>query len=105
MKRVILTLIVAAFVATGSLALAGQGPAEIKMPAKMGEISFPHHAHQTKVPDCKTCHHKGVDAGACRSCHGVKPDAPKMKDAAHKLCKDCHKTMNGPTKCTDCHKK
>jgi hypothetical protein len=47
----------------------------------------------------------GVEAGACRSCHGVKSEAPKAKDAFHTLCRDCHKKNDGPTKCGGCHKK
>jgi predicted CXXCH cytochrome family protein len=106
MKRIVAVLLALAFLAAGSLVAiaADKGPAEIKLEAKMGTVTFNHAAHQERVPDCKTCHHKGVEAGACRSCHdGTK--APSMKDAAHKLCKDCHKEKGGPTSCKDCHKK
>jgi predicted CXXCH cytochrome family protein len=106
MKRLLAILLVTAFVAVGSLAIAAgeKGPAEVKFGAKMGAVTFNHTMHQGKVPDCKTCHHKGVEAGACRACHdGTK--GPAFKDTSHKLCKDCHKDKGGPTKCGDCHKK
>jgi predicted CXXCH cytochrome family protein len=45
--------------------------------------------------ECKTCHGEGTPA-----------KIELEKDAAHALCKDCHKTKGaGPTKCGDCHKK
>lgn len=105
MKKLVILLVVVGFVAgTALFAAANNGPAEIKLEASMGTVTFNHAAHQAKVSDCKTCHHKGVEAGACRSCHdGTK--APKAKDAFHKRCKGCHKEQNGPTKCKECHKK
>ena len=107
MKRILAIMVAVGLVALGTATLvsADNGPEEIKLPAKMGEVTFPHKAHQEKVSDCTTCHHKGVEAGTCGSCHdGTK--APKAKDAFHKLCKDCHKDMkSGPTGCKDCHKK
>ena len=106
MKRVIVTLLAIAFLAVGAtFVVADNGPAEIKLPAKMGEVTFPHAAHQAKVPDCTECHHKGVEAGKCSSCHGVDAAAPKAKDAFHKQCKSCHKAQGGPTGCKGCHKK
>jgi len=106
MKRMLAILVAVGLVALGcaTFASADNGPAEIKLPASMGTVTFPHKAHQDKIGDCAKCHHKGVEAGACSSCHdGTK--APKFKDVAHKLCKDCHKEQGGPTNCKDCHKK
>jgi len=106
MKKIVMLLVVVGLVATTAMfAMANNGPAEVKLEASMGTVTFPHAAHQAKVGDCKTCHHNGVEAGACRSCHGVKPEAPKAKTAFHKLCKTCHKKQNGPTKCKGCHVK
>lgn len=82
-----------------------QGPAQIKLPASKGVVTFDHATHQQLVGDCTTCHHAGLEAGSCKSCHGVKPEAPKTMTAYHKLCKDCHKQGNGPTKCSGCHVK
>jgi len=105
MKRVLVILFATAFVATlVSLAFA-EVPKEVTFESgKMGVVTFDHTAHQ-KVADCATCHHKGVEAGACRACHGVDKAAPDMKTAAHKMCKDCHKEKGAPTGCKDCHKK
>ena len=58
-----------------------------------GNITFNHKAHQDKLGDCAKCH------------EGTPAKIEVSKDLAHKeLCKDCHKAMNGPTKCNDCHK-
>jgi len=106
MKRFITILLAVTFLASGALiAFADNGPAEVKLEASMGTVTFQHQAHQARVADCTTCHHKGVEAGACTSCHGVKAEAPKAKDAFHKLCKGCHADKGGPTGCKDCHKK
>lgn len=106
MKKVLVTLLALSLLALGSTAVfAGAGPDEVKFPAKMGEVTFPHAAHQDVVSDCTECHHKGVDAGACTSCHGVDAAAPKAKDAFHTQCKGCHKETAGPTGCKDCHKR
>jgi len=106
MKKIVILLVVAGLVATTAMfAMANNGPADIKLEASMGAVAFPHAAHQTTVPECTTCHHKGVEAGTCSSCHGVDAAAPKAKDAFHKLCKDCHKAQGGPSKCKECHVK
>jgi len=104
MKKFLILLVAMSFVTIGALGVvaANNGPAEIKLPAKMGEVTFNHAAHQERVADCKTCHHQG-EGTACRSCHGVKPDAPEAKMAFHSACKSCHKEQNGPTKCKQCH--
>lgn len=107
MKRIAVILTVLAFVAAGSfLAIASEkGPAEIKLEAKMGTVTFNHEAHQGKVTDCTECHHKGVEAGKCTGCHGVTEGVPSAKDAFHSKCKGCHQEKGGPTSCKDCHKK
>ncbi len=108
MKRLITVLLAVAFLATGALvAVASEkGEAEYTFEAKNGNITFPHEAHQGIVEDCKTCHHEGVEAGACRTCHTKeKGDVPTFKSAAHKMCKSCHKAQAGPTKCSGCHVK
>jgi hypothetical protein len=107
MKRFIAVLFVAGFMAAGALVAtaADKGQETVKYETKMGAVTFEHQAHQTRVEDCTTCHHAGVEAGKCSTCHDVDPAAPKQKDAFHKLCKDCHKDKGGPTGCKDCHKK
>ncbi len=104
MKKFLILLVALSMVSAAGFAViaAENGPSEIKLPAKMGEITFNHAAHQSRVADCTTCHHQG-EGTACSSCHGVKPEAPEAKKAFHTLCKDCHKKQNGPTKCKECH--
>ena len=109
MKRLIVLLIVAAFVCTAFVAVAqDKGPAVIKMDkAKTGVVTFDHAKHQADTPDCNVCHHTdGFEK--CDSCHAKKKDGnkPKYKDAMHTNCKGCHKEMKkGPTKCKGCHVK
>ena len=94
MKRLIVTLLVAAFVVAGSfsIAAADNGPAEIKFPASMGEVTFPHAMHQEKLKDCKLCHQ-----AAPGKIEGF------GKDWAHKTCKGCHKEKGVSTSCKTCH--
>jgi predicted CXXCH cytochrome family protein len=90
MKKIAIAMIAA-------IAFAGTAFAAdvIDLPAKNGNISFPHKKHQDALKDCKACHEK-----APGKIEGF------GKDAAHKLCKGCHETKKaGPTKCGECHKK
>ena len=90
MKRIITAA--ALIVVTAVMALAAD---TITLPAKNGDISFPHKKHQELLKDCKTCHEKGPG-----KIEGF------GKDWAHKTCKGCHETKKlGPTKCGECHKK
>ena len=58
-----------------------------------GTVTFDHKAHHDKLGDCAKCH------------QGEPAKIEVNKDGAHgDLCKNCHKEMNGPTKCNDCHK-
>ena len=67
----------------------------ITLPAKNGDITFPHKKHQELLKDCKLCHEKGPG-----KIEGL------GKDWAHKTCKGCHEEKKaGPTKCAECHKK
>ena len=86
---------------------AHHGPEKVVLSASMGDVTFEHFSHQDAVEDCTTCHHAGVEAGKCSSCHGVNEDAPSAKDAFHKSCKGCHQEVGGnaPTKCKGCHVK
>jgi len=60
---------------------------------KKGTVTFNHKAHQDALGDCAKCH------------EGEPAKIAVDKDFAHTTCKGCHKEMNGPTKCNDCHKK
>ncbi len=69
----------------------------ITLPAKNGDVKFPHKMHQEKLKNCKLCHEK-----APGKIEGF------GKDKAHKLCIDCHKSKGaGPVmpNCKQCHKK
>ena len=62
---------------------------------KRGTVSFNHSFHQ--------------EFNECEACHPIFKmefdDTISIKNEAHLTCKGCHKKMDGPTKCTDCHKK
>jgi len=71
----------------------GQPPASLEFNNKMGRIVFNHVSHSAKY-ECARCHQGG----------GWKITIEK--DVAHRdLCKPCHHSDGGPTKCKDCHQK
>lgn len=73
------------------------GSAVVQLPAKNGNVTFPHKMHQEmKEMACTKCHES--DQGG--------KIADLGKDWAHKTCKGCHTEMGkGPVKCNECHKK
>ena len=91
MKKGIIYAVAAAIIgASGAMAAD-----VITLPAKNGDVAFPHKKHQEVLKDCKACHEKGIG-----KIEGF------GKEWAHKTCKGCHETKKqGPTKCGDCHKK
>ena len=108
MKKLMVVLMVAAFVAVAFVAVAqDKGPAVIEM-TKKGTVTFNHAQHQVSVPDCAACHHTG-GFEKCSSCHAKKADGKKLKykKAMHDNCIGCHKEMKkGPAKgCKKCHVK
>lgn len=84
-----------------SLFCAGLAPAAddavVVLPAKNGNVTFPHKKHKDmKEITCTACH---------ETAKGGKI-ADLGKDWAHKTCKGCHTDKKkGPTKCNECHKK
>ncbi len=112
-STVLSLVLLAAFLLAGvaMAAEAPKGPVTIKAEgAKMAPVTFAHEKH-SKV-ECAKCHHKdAASPKACTTCHDVKEvknDAPKVQDAFHKVCLNCHKEQGGskaPTKCNECHKK
>jgi class III cytochrome C family protein len=92
-------LFVAVAVAFASNAVAADAPAApLTLPAKPGAVTFKHDTH--KALKCTQCH--AEEAGG--DIKGIGKDV--NKDAAHKVCQECHKTeKKGPQKCADCHKK
>jgi hypothetical protein len=69
-------------------------PERVTLEASQGPVTLSHLDHAKSFP-CATCHGDGT------------PGALRLgKDAAHSLCRDCHKAKGaGPTSCTGCHKK
>ncbi len=106
MKKMFALLMMLALLMPAGILLAHHGPKDVVFSVRMGDVTFPHGAHQDEQKiDCATCHHTGLETPKCRDCHGVKEGAPKPKDAFHKLCRSCHQDQSGPTGCADCHKK
>jgi hypothetical protein len=104
MKKLQILFVAVTLVTSAAFAViaAENGPAEIKLPASMGEIIFDHAGHQSRISECTSCHHQG-EGTDCHSCHDAKPEVPSAKKALHNNCKDCHKEQSGPTKCKECH--
>jgi hypothetical protein len=87
MKRLlIISLMIVAFAVTVAYAAD-----VVTYETKQGTVTFNHKAHSEKQD--------------CASCHEGEPAKIEIdKTAAHgAACKDCHKKMNGPTKCKECH--
>jgi len=89
MKKLIIMMLLIAFASAG-VAIAAD---TVVYDASKGNVTFNHKAHAEKLGDCSKCH------------EGEPAKIAVDKDFAHKTCKGCHKEMNGPTKCNDCHKK
>ena len=106
------------FMAGGALGVeVSIGPADITLqtPEARKPADFPHRQHQ-EAYSCTFCHHAkdGIMVIAkCASCHNqdiANSEVNSYKKAAHKLCKDCHKSVNeagkdAPIKCSGCHVK
>ncbi|PLX74711.1 MAG: cytochrome C [Desulfuromonas sp.] len=89
MKRLVLITLLLAFVGI-NIAIAAD---VVTYENKKGTVTFDHKAHQEKLADCAKCH------------EGEPAKIAVDKGYAHDSCKGCHKEMEGPTKCNDCHKK
>lgn len=122
MKKLAILLVIIGL--AGVWALAADVPAGkevLKLQARMGTVTFHHKKHAEIAGDCVTCHHKtkeGETPKACSECHDkklVKDKAPKLKNALHKTCGDCHAKKHeagekaGPLtaikakQCKECH--
>ncbi len=82
---------------------AEENPMSVMISSGRGAIRFPHVMHLDRVKGCEICHHRGVEAGPCRGCHGLVAEAPNARDAFHRLCNGCHRQKGGPTLCSGCH--
>lgn len=69
-------------------------PDTLTLAASQGKVTLSHLVHAKLFP-CATCHGDGTPGK-------INLD----KEAAHALCRDCHKAKGtGPTACGECHKK
>ncbi|WP_321533084.1 cytochrome c3 family protein [uncultured Desulfuromonas sp.] len=95
MKKLIIALLLVAVSASFSLASDVVTYAE---GCKKGPVTFDHKSHSEFVENsCKNA-----------ACHGDATPAKIVVDkkTAHgKMCKICHKTAGGPTRCGECHVK
>lgn len=90
MKKLFVVLMLVAFAATATLAVAGD---VVTYEGKQGKVTFNHKGHADKMK-CADCH------------QGTPAKIDVTKESAHKaVCKECHAAKGGPTKCGDCHKK
>ncbi|UCF69175.1 MAG: cytochrome c3 family protein [Acidobacteriota bacterium] len=122
MRKTFLILVATAAMVAGFWALAGDAAAPkevLTFEAKLGTVTFNHKDHADKIGDCAACHHTtkaGETPQSCGSCHDAKQvveNAPKLKDAVHSTCWDCHTSKleagekSGPIKkdCKACHVK
>ncbi len=111
MKRGVLTVVLILIFAFTLTAIAASkapsGKLTLKLTGKK-DATFDHTAHESRVENCQTCHHKDA-AGAelkCTGCHTAagKDDAIAGKKAFHKMCMGCHKKGGkGPKSCKGCH--
>ncbi|WP_129125049.1 cytochrome c7 [Geomonas oryzae] len=94
MRRVVAAAVLSLFCAGFAFAA---DEAVVVLPAKNGNVTFPHKQHKD-MPEMK-----------CTNCHETDKGgkiADLGKDWAHKTCKGCHTEKGkGPAKCNECHKK
>jgi hypothetical protein len=113
-----------ALAVTLAIATAGIAPEQevLTFEAKLGKVTFEHKVHaEMEGVECVSCHHtieEGETPKSCGSCHPDKAaegEVPKLQDAVHDNCWNCHQekadagAAHGPLKgfknCKDCHVK
>ncbi len=107
-KTIIVGFSVLAF--AGAAFAGGNGQATMKLKGgSMGDVPFPHKAHQDSLKNCDLCHKMfPKEAGAIEKAIA---DGKLKKKEVMKACETCHKETKakgaaaGPTSCRDCHKK
>ncbi len=93
MKNLIIALMLVAFAATTAMAV---DVVTYAPDCKKGAVSFDHKMHSDKVVD-------GCKNAACHGDAAPGKIAIDKKTAHGKMCKTCHKSNDGPTKCGGCH--
>lgn len=115
---IIIIIFIGSFIIHPIIKAQDKGQESYIFEAKPGNVTFTHWKHQDELKiDCMSCHHKteaGATPKACTTCHKIgvttvpEGEPPTMKDAAHHLCRGCHKEKaaageKAPTKCLECH--
>jgi DnaJ-class molecular chaperone len=94
MEGILMKKVVASVALTLAFAVSAMAADTVVFPAKNGNVTFNHKAHQARL-ECKVCHGAGAPSKIAID-----------KEKAHSLCKGCHAERKaGPTKCGECHKK
>lgn len=109
-KTLIVGVSVLSLAFAGAAFAAGNGAETIVLKGgSMGNVTFPHKAHQDNLKDCEACHKLfPKEAGAIEK--GIADGTLKKKEVM-KNCESCHKATKakgeatGPTSCKGCHKK
>lgn len=109
--RIILLCLVLFIISTALVIAQEQGEKQILIHGgKQGNISFPHHAHQSTIKDCMVCHTDfPQEPGALQA--SKKAGLLKNKQVMNETCLKCHKDRkkegqtSGPVKCSGCHVK
>jgi hypothetical protein len=111
-KAGVVLLLLATMIFAGGLAAEENKGAEsiLLFGGESGNVSFPHHQHQTRLGDCNLCHsvfpQKKSAIEEMKAKGGL-----KKKEVMNKLCIKCHNAEKkagnkaGPTTCTTCHVK
>ena len=108
-KKWVIGIILGGFISTIGLAMENKGAADMQIyGGSRGAVPFPHHIHQDKIGDCKTCH--AVFPQEPQALVKLKKTGQmKPKEVMNKLCVKCHKAEKkagnnaGPTTCSKCH--
>ncbi len=103
MKIRIGLILLVGMLAGATIVFAVEPPTVVTMQNKQGEVFFHHEEHLVAVNDCIDCHHMGLMPPACRDCHGLDREVPRLKHAFHRQCRNCHIKNGGPTECDSCH--
>lgn len=88
-------IVVVAVCLVSATAFAKMEQKQITYNTSKGKVVFTHSDHQDAEQNCAACH-KDNKFG---------PIPGFDKEAAHKLCIDCHKQKAGPVNCEECHEK
>jgi cytochrome c-type protein NrfB len=109
-KAIIVGVSVLSLAFVGTAFAEGNGAETIVLKGgSLGDVTFPHKAHQDNLKDCDACHKLfPQEAGAIEK---LIASGKLKKKEVMKNCETCHKetkakgAASGPTSCKGCHKK